>query len=355
MFSHFFKNQWPNLIGIDIGSYEIKAIALAKTDTGFKVLDYANVPILSDSVNRNDRQDLDSLSVSLRQLSILLPKKIKQISTAVSGFAVMTKRISFDANLTDEEMEAQVEIESSNLIPYPLDEVSIDFEIIGKNSTEPQKNEILLSACRTDKIDFLVDAFSSINLEVKIVDIEGYALGRTSKLLLNQLPDGNNKVICIVDIGAKKTTVSIIEAGKTVIAREQDIGGEQLTHAIQSYFSISYEDAEKMKCAEASSSINYFSDLLQTFYSQLVQQIQCILQIYSSSNKQHGVDHIFLTGGSAKLAGLDVFCSNQLGIQTQLANPFLSCLEAEQNVRSDLEPQISKFMLACGLAMRSFD
>lgn len=234
------------MVGIDIGSHEVKAILLGKTADGYKILSHAAVPVKKGAINDHDIRDVDAVVECLRQVKRILPKSVKYAAVAVSGSAVMTKVIYMDASLSEEEMEAQIEIEADNLIPYSLDEVSIDFETLNVNSTDPSKVDVLLSACRTDNIDVRVDALDTVELETKVVDVEGYALGRSAELILGQLPEGaRQKAVALVDIGANMTTFSVVESGETTFIREQAFGGELFTQSILSFYGMSYEQAEK--------------------------------------------------------------------------------------------------------------
>lgn len=353
MFVNVWAQQPANLVGIDIGSHEIKSIVLNKTQEGYHVTHHACIPIKKLSPNAPEQEHYDAILAGLRFLMRTLPNNMKNTAVAVSGSAVMTKRIYVNAALNEEEMEAEIEIEASNLIPYPLAEVSLDFEIIGKNKNTSSKKDVLLSVCRTEKIDFLVDLLEEVKLEAKIVDIEGYAIGRSAKLIFDQVPDGKNKIICMLDIGAKKNTFSIIDCGQTVMVREQDIGGNQLTQSIAMTYSKTDDEAEMAKMT-GNLPDNYEFDLLNSFQTQLLQQIKRTLQMYATAHQHKQPDYIMLTGGTSYIKGLDRFLTNALEIKTLLANPFKSCLDADDDIKAQLEPYIGKYMVACGLALRRF-
>ncbi|MCG9757051.1 pilus assembly protein PilM [Shewanella insulae] len=354
MLSNLWKRQAPQMVGIDIGSHEIKAILLSKTADGYKILSHAAVPVKKGAVNDHEIRDADAVLESLRLIRRSLPKSVKYAAAAVSGSAVMTKVIYMDASLSEEEMETQIEIEADNLIPYSLDEVSIDFETLSVNSADPSKVDVLLSACRTENIDARVDSLDDINLEAKVIDVEGYALGRSFELVAAQLPDGTeDKVVALVDIGANMTTFAVVEKGETTFIREQAFGGEQFTQSILSFYGMSHEQAEKAKL-EGDLPRNYMFEVLSPFQTQLLQQIKRTLQIYCTSSGKDKVDHIVLCGGTSKLEGMANLLTNELGVHTIIADPFLGCLHADEQVKTQLQPNINKYMVACGLALRSY-
>jgi type IV pilus assembly protein PilM len=266
----------------------------------------------------------------------------------------MTKVIYMDASLNEEEMEAQIEIEADNLIPYSLDEVSIDFETLNANTTDPTKVDVLLSACRTDNIDSRMDSLDAIELDTKVVDVEAYALGRSSELILAQLPEGaNEKSVVLVDIGANMTTFAVVEHGETTFIREQAFGGELFTQSILSFYGMSYDEAENAKIT-GELPRNYMFEVLSPFQTQLLQQIKRTLQIYCTASGKDKVDYIVLSGGTAKLEGMTALLTNELGVHSIVADPFQGCLHADVDIKNQLEPSISKYMVACGLALRSY-
>ncbi|BCV30159.1 pilus assembly protein PilM [Shewanella algae] len=354
MLSNLWKRQAPQMVGIDIGSHEVKAILLGKTGDGYKIQAYAAAPVKKGAINDHDIRDPEAVIEAMRQLKRQLPKSTKFASVAVFGSAVMTKVIYMDASLSEVEMEAQIEIEADNLIPYSLDEVSIDFETLSVNKTDPSKVDVLLSACRTENIDARIDALDSVDLEPKVVDVEGYALGRAHELILGQLPDGAaDQVVALVDIGANMTTFAVVEKGETAFIREQAFGGELFTQSILSFYGMSYEQAEKAKI-EGDLPRNYMFEVLSPFQTQLLQQIKRTLQIYCTSSGKDKVDHLVLCGGTSKLEGMANLLTNELGVHTIIADPFQGSLHADDSVKNALQPHISKYMVACGLALRSY-
>ncbi|MCL1059641.1 pilus assembly protein PilM [Shewanella gelidimarina] len=354
MLSNIWKRQAPQMVGIDVGSHEVKAILLSKTADGYKILSHAAIPLKKGAVNDHEIRDREAVVEALKLVKRVLPKTTKFAAVAVSGSAVMTKVIYMDASLSEEEMEAQIEIEADNLIPYSLDEVNIDFETLSANKTDPTKVDVLLSACRSENIDTRTDALDEVNLEVKVVDVEGYALGRSFEMIAGQLPeDAKSKVIALVDIGASITTFSVVENGETTFVREQAFGGEQFTQSILSFYGMTYEQAEKAKLA-GELPRNYMFEVLSPFQTQLLQQIKRTLQIYCTSSGKDKVDHIVLCGGTAKLEGMTNLMINELGVNTIVGDPFKGCLHADDAVRQQLQPDIGKYMLACGLALRSY-
>ena len=353
MLGNLWTNSAPQMVGIDIGSHEIKAVLLSKSADGYKIASHIAVPVRKGAVVDHDIREQESVAEALSMVKRRLPKSIKYAAASVSGSAVMTKVIYMDASLNEEEMESQIEIEADNLIPYSLDEVSIDFETLNVNSADPTKVDVLLSACRTENIDAKVDILDKVELDAKVIDVEGYALGRSFELVVDQLPEGAaDKAVAMIDIGANILTFAAVEKGETTFIREQTFGGEQFTQSIQSFYGMSNEDAERAKVI-GELPRDYMFEVLSPFQTQLLQQIKRTLQIYCTSSGKDNVDYIVLSGGTARLEGIANVIMSELGIQTIIADPFKGCLTADDKDIELLQNSISKYMVAFGLALRS--
>ncbi|WP_298775593.1 pilus assembly protein PilM [uncultured Shewanella sp.] len=342
------------MVGIDIGSHEVKAILLSQKEQDYQIIRHASIPLTKGVVVDREVKDLKTLVEALSLIKRTLPKKIKFAAVAISGSAVINKVIEMDASLTEAEMEAQIELEAESLIPYPLNEISIDFELLDNEEIEDGNVEVLLSACRTDTIDSRVDALDDANLEVKVVDIEGYALGRTYEFIKHQLPNkGHSHVTAMIDIGANMLTLAMLEAGETVFVRSQDTGGEAYTQAIASAYGLTFDKAEKAKImGELPES--YKEEVLFPFQMQLLQKIKHILQLYYTVSARERIDYIVLCGGCASIEGLAERVKNDLDIETFIADPFVGNLAASSSIKKQLQSHMPKYMLALGLALRSY-
>jgi type IV pilus assembly protein PilM len=342
------------MIGIDIGSHSVKAILLDKSSDGYQVMAFAMLPIAKGVVVDHSINDVEATGAVLKNLRKRFPKSVANAAVAVSGSGVITKTIYLSAVQSDDELEAQIEIEADNLIPYPLNEVNLDFEKIKINDSDPGKVDVLLTAARTELVEARVSALEIAQFEARVMDIEGYALGRSYLLIKDQLPESaGEKPIAMIDIGAAMLTVAVIEKGETVFIRELAFGGEQYTQSILSYYGMNYEQAEIAKIGDELPR-NYVFEVLAPFQTSMIQQIRRTLQIYSTSNGSDEIAHLVVSGGCAYLDGIETLLSEELRIPTIVAQPFASCFFAEGIVAEQLQKESSKFMVACGLALRSF-
>lgn len=355
MLKGLLKPKTTKMIGIDIGSSAVKAVLFSKSNNGFKVENIASFPLKRGYVVDNAITDLQGVGEVIKKVKKKFAKSgAEHASAAVSGSGVIIKTIYMNAVRNDEELESQIEIEAENLIPYPLDEVSLDFEIIRENAVNSEKVDVLLVAARTELVQARAQALEFGKLQAKVIDVEGYALGRAYKLIEHQLSeDEQSKPVALVDVGASMLTVAVVHKKETVFIKEQAFGGEQYTQSIVAYYGMDNYEAEQAKL-NGELPRNYVFEVLAPFQTALTQQIKRILQMYSSANDNNQVGKIILSGGCTNIEGLDVAINEEIGISCVLAQPFLHC-EVRKSIDFDqLNKEASQYMMASGLALRNF-
>jgi len=215
--------------------------------------------------------------------------------------------------------------------------------------------DVLLAASRSENVDVRVDAVGQGGISCKIVDVEAYAMENAFGLIANQLPDeGKGRTVAVVDVGATMTTLSVLHDRRTIYTREQVFGGKQLTEEIMRRFGLSYEEAGMAK-RQGGLPDNYVTEVLEPFKEAMVQQVSRSLQFFFSSSQYNSVDHIVLAGGSASITGIDEMIAERLGTPTSVANPFANMSLASRIKPQALANDAPALMIACGLALRSFD
>ncbi|WMN58813.1 pilus assembly protein PilM [Pseudoalteromonas xiamenensis] len=354
MFSQLFNKNESMMVGIDIGSHCVKAVLLAKTGSGYRLEAAAIEPIPKGAMAERTIQDIEAIGRVIAKLKKRVPKSANLAAVAVSGQTVITKVIFMDVALTDAELESQIAIEADSLIPYPLDEVSLDFEKLSVNEADPSKMNVLLSAARTESVEARVGALEEGGFKAKVVDVESYALGRALDVMYPQLPsDAFDKIVAVIDVGAVITLVSVLQSGKTLYTRDQVFGGEQFTNSIVAYYNKTYDDAELGKVTRDLPP-NYTFEVLAPFQTSLIQQIRRAVQMFMTTSGKDHVDYIILTGGTAAIEGLERLLVDELGIHTIVADPFADMEISPKVDRMLLEKHRTQFAIATGLALRSF-
>jgi type IV pilus assembly protein PilM len=342
------------VLGIDISSSSVKLLELSRSGDQYRVESYAVASLPPNAVVEKNIAEVEAVADMLRSVHGRAKTKLKTVAVAVAGSAVITKLIDMPAGLTDDAMETQISLEADQYIPYPLDEVALDFELQGPAPNSPDQVEVLLAACRRENVDSRVDALELAELTAKVVDVEAYAVERAFKLVQSQFDYDDESVIAIVDIGATMTTLSVLVGGSTVYTREQLFGGRQLTEEIQRRYGLTVEEAGLAK-KQGGLPDDYEHDVLEPFKDAVVQQITRSLQFFFSSSQFNDVDHILLAGGVASMPGLAELVQERLGTATSVANPLARMSVASRVDVAALSNDAPSLMIACGLAMRSFD
>ncbi|NLD13560.1 MAG: pilus assembly protein PilM [Gammaproteobacteria bacterium] len=348
------KKKSNTMLGIDVSSTSAKLIELSRSGAGYKVEAFAVEPLPPNAISDRNIAELELVGQVLAKLVSKARTSVKDAAVAVSGSAVITKQILMERGLNEEELETQLRLEADQYIPYPIDEVALDFEVLGPSST-PDRDIVLLAACRKENVEIREAALALAGLKAKVVEVEAYALERAFSLVAEQLGGrGEDLTVAVVDIGATTMTLSIMHKGETVYTREQMFGGKQLTDEIQRRYGLSYEEAGLAK-KRGGLPDDYVQEVLEPFKETVAQQISRALQFFFASGQLTEVDYILLAGGSSAISGLDTMVQRVIGTETVIANPFANmAVDSKVNVEA-LASDAPALMIACGLAMRSFD
>jgi len=342
------------LLGLDISSTSVKLLELSYSNDKYRVEAYAVEPLPPNAVVEKNISDVEGVGEAVRRVLTRAKTSTKVAAVAVAGSAVITKTIEMDAELSDEEMENQITVEADQYIPYPLDEVAIDFEVLGLSERNPEQVEVLLAACRRENVEMREAALDLGGIKPAVVDIEAHAMKRAFDLIKPQL--GSNPedlVVAIIDIGATMTTLSVLAEDKAIYTREQLFGGKQLTEEIQRRYSLSFEEAGLAK-KQGGLPDDYEDEVLQPFKEAVLQQVTRSLQFFFSSSQYDDVDYIVLAGGTSSIEGLGDMIESKLGTPTLIANPFVNMSLASKVDADALSNDAPAMMISCGLAMRSF-
>lgn len=353
----FFKKKANTLLGIDISSTSVKLIELSRSGSRYKVETYAVEPLPVNAMVEKNIAELDMVGQVISRLVTKARTNTKHAAVAVAGSAVITKTIEMDAGLTDEELETQLKIEADQYIPYPLEEVAIDFEVQGVTERSSERVNVLLAACRKENVEVREAALALAGLTAKVVEVEAYALERAFGLLTEQLDldsDDEELTVAVVDIGATMMTLSVLNNGQIIYTREQMFGGKQLTEEIQRRYGLSAEEAGLAK-KQGGLPDDYESEVLNPFKEAVVQQVSRSLQFFFAAGQYSSVDSIVLAGGTSSIAGLDQLIQEKIGTPTLVANPFVNMTLSSKVSAGALASDAPSLMIACGLAMRSFD
>lgn len=350
-----FKKKSTPVVGVDISATAIKLLELSRSGGKYRVESYAVEPLPANSVVDKNISDIDAVGEAISRAVNKSGSKTKFAAAAVAGGTVITKIINMPAGLSDADMESQLQVEADQYIPFPLEEVALDFEVLGPSAEGPERVDVLLAASRSENVDARVAALEIGGLTAKIIDVEQFSLENTIDLLARSLfSTPEDEIIAVADIGSSVTTFSVLEKLQIIYSREQQFGGAQLTEDIQRRYGLSYEEAGLAK-KQGGLPENYVPEVLEPFKDSISQQISRAQQFFFSSSSISNIDHLILAGGCASISGIAELVESKIGIPTIVANPFADMSVSSRVSVQALNNDAPALMVSCGLALRSFD
>ena len=345
-----------SLIGLDITTSSVKLIELTESARNYRVESYAAEPTPANAINEKAIVDAEAVGEAVRRAVKRSGTRTREVAIAISGDAAITKVIQMPKNLSAGDMEGQVELQADQYIPFPMEEVSFDFEVVGDSERDPDMLDVLLVATRTENVEQRQAAVEAAGLQPRVVDVEAFALENACNLLTHQMPDGGvDKFVAIVDFGASTTTFSVLKDMKVIYTRDFAFGGQQLTEEIMRTYGLSMEDAGRAK-KEGGLPSNYQPEVLDAFIDDMAQQVSRSLQFFlASGSGREQPDQVLVCGGCANIPGVAEMIGSRVGIPTEIGDPLgqmkLASRAKAQGVRRDA----TALLTACGLALRSFD
>jgi len=351
-----FKPKMPPLIGADISSSAVKMVEIVEAGKGvYRVERYAIEPLPKDSVVEGNINNLDAVSDAVKRCHKRLGSNIKNLALALPNAAVISKKILVPAGQTEDDLALQVETEANQYIPFAIDEVNLDFQVLGPAPNSADDIEVLIAASRKEKIIDRMAVAESAGLKAAVMDVDVLAAQTAFELIESQFPEGGkDQNIAMVDVGASVMAVNVLRNDQSIYMREQPFGGNQLTQEIQNKFGLSPEEAEAAKRAGGLPD-NYEADVLQPFMDMLGLEVARALQFFFTSTQHNQIHHIVLSGGSAAIPGVDEAVSKRVQVNTIIANPFVNMQVSGKIKGKALTQDAPSLMVACGLAMRRFD
>ncbi len=340
----------PMMIGLDIGTRFIKAVVIEKKKDEYIVQSMACEFINKDAFSEREIKDFEAVSLTLRKVQKSLRTKLKDVVIAVSGSSVISKIVYMNPGQTDFELESQIEIEADSLIPYPLEEVYLDFEELGPSNTHVGKVNILLSAAHKDIVDSRLTLVREIPFEPKVVDVEGYALGNA---ISHFYDTSSSSQICCINLGASALQVSIVKDNEVLYSKEHNFGMNMLLQDISMMHMMEKQDVEK-GLLDGSLPDSWKTDTLPIFLANCLQQINRAVQMYTTTTHSPSPEKLLLTGGGACIPELVSALNKDLDMDVKAFNPFKN-VTVGKNVNVELINSLApQFAIAAGLATRSF-
>ena len=351
----FLKAKAPPLVGCDISSSSVKMVEIAEAGRNvYRVERYAIEPLPKDTVVDGNIANIEAAGEAIKRAHKALGSRIKNIALALPAAAVITKKVILPGNQREEDMEVQVQGEANQYIPFSLDEVSLDFCVIGPSPTSVGDVEVLIAASRKERVQDRQGLAEAAGLTPAVLDIESHASRLAMSRVVAALPnEGKDALVALFEIGADTTSLKVLRDDEMLYDRDQAFGGSQLTQLISRQYGFSYEEAEQKKLA-ADLPDDYETSLLAPFVDSLSQEIGRALQYFFTSTPHHKVHYVMLAGGTATLPGLKDRVTELTGFASMVVNPFENMKLGSAVRESKLRREAPAYLTACGLAMRRF-
>ncbi|MDP3170883.1 MAG: pilus assembly protein PilM [Polaromonas sp.] len=350
-----FNRQSSALLGLDISSSSVKLVELSRDKAGNLVLDRCAIePLERGWITDGNVEKFEEVAEAVRRVVKKSGTRTKNVAMALPASAVITKKIILPGGMSEQELEIQVEAEANQYIPFSLDEVSLDFCVVGPSASSVGDVEVLIAASRKEKVNDRQGLAEAAGLKPVVVDVESYASRLATARLIENLPDkGMDTMVALFEVGALTTSMQVIKNDEVLYERDQAFGGAQLTQLIVRQYGFSPEEAESKK-RSGDLPDDYGSSVLKPFVDSMAQEVGRALQFFFTSTPHNKVDLVMLAGGSSALPGLTDAVTQQTSFACMVANPFEGMTLGADVRENKMKREASSYLTSCGLALRRF-
>lgn len=352
----FFSSGTRSLLGLDICASAVKMVELSSVGKNeYRVERYTVELLPKDVVVEGNIADLDAVQDGVKRAWKRMGTSTKNVAMALPASAVISKKVIVPASMRDDELDDLVETEASQYIPFPIDEVNLDYQIIGPAPSVPDEVEVLIAASKKERVQDRLAVAEAVGLKVLVMDVESYAALSAFELVKRQLPaEGRGLIVALLDVGMHTMDLTVLRDGVQVYSREQTFGGSVLTQDVVRRFGITYAEAEVAKRTGGLPE-DYSTELLPQFMDSLALEASRALQFFFTSTQFNKVDYVVLAGGCAAIQGIDELVAARTQVNTIVANPFAGMVLSDKVRANNLQSDAPALMAACGLALRRFD
>jgi len=345
----------PPMLGLDVSSTSVKLVELSQNKAGEYVVErFAAEPFERGWITDGNIEKFDEVVDAVRRVISRSGTKTRNVVIGMPTSAVITKRIMLPAGLREDEMDVQVEAEANQYIPFSLDEVRLDYCVVGPSATSVGDVEVLIAASRKDKVQDRQGVAEAAGLKPVVLDVESHAARMAMARLIATLPnEGKDALVALFEIGAEATSLKVLRDDELLYERDQAFGGAQLTQLIARQYGLSFEEAEQKKLSGELPE-DYGTAVLDPYIDSLSQEIGRALQYFFTSTPHHKVHYVMLAGGTATLQGLKERVTDLTGFTCSVVNPFENMVVGGGVREGRLQREAAAYLTACGLAMRRF-
>jgi type IV pilus assembly protein PilM len=346
-----FLAKKKEIVGLDIGSSSIKLVELKEGKKGYRLQNLALSPLPPEAIVDGALMDSVTIIDAIKDLIGQAKTKTKSAVTSVSGHSVIVKKITLPF-MTEAELEESIQWESERYIPFDINDVNIDFQILGSDAENPDVMDVILVAAKKDIINDYVSVIMEAGLNPVIVDVDAFAL--ENMLAINyELEKGES--IAIANVGASITSINILKNNVSAFTRDIFKGGSQVTEEIQRQLHIDFDEAEKIKVGSKmeGTSQPVIQKVLKEASESLAIEIGNSLEFFQSASTYEKIAKLYLSGGGSKIKDFDILLQQQIGIPVEMINPFKNIEFSEKHFDLEYMREIGPAMaVGVGLASR---
>ena len=342
------------LIGVDIGSSSVKAVELTKTKRGYQLSGFATEPLSPDSVADGAIMEAPVVAGAIKKMMAAGKFKTKAVATGISGHSVIVKRVIVPA-VTPAEVEASIQMDMEQYIPFDIAEVNMDYQVVGPGTTTTDEAgmDVVLVAAKKDKIQNHTNVISLAGRSPEVVDIDAFALQNVYEANYNVDP---NRTIALLNIGASLMNINITKGGMPLFVRDVSVGGNQYTDILQKELQLNFQEAEDLKLGRTGGGeAEMVQPLLESITDMLIMEVQKTFDFFRETYPHETITRILISGGTSHMFGLAARIEETFGYPTEVLNPFKSIAIGPKVSASRVTSMGPALAVAVGLALRGFD
>jgi type IV pilus assembly protein PilM len=353
-----------HLVGLDIGSHSIKLVEIEDTKKGKLLKNFGIIGLPQEAIVEGTIKETEIVSSAIKTLYKNLKVKNKNVVTSISGYSVIVKKISIPKK-DEAELEASIQEEAEQYIPFDINDVNLDYEVLTPFSSSEKKGEdesekgdkgimdVMLVAAKKDIVEDYVSLLHLTGLSPAILDVDAFALQNAFELCTGNV----SGCYAIVNVGAEELGINAIKDGISIFTRDSSYGGYQINEAIMSKFEVPYDEAEKIKLGGGKLEAKERGLLEEVFTSVVsgwVNEIKRALDFLATTYPDQAIEKIYISGGSCRIPGFQKYLEMETDIPVEELNPFANLQISEKafdpKYLSYMAPQAA---VAVGLALRS--
>jgi type IV pilus assembly protein PilM len=345
----FLFKKKKEFLGIDIGSSSVKVVQLKDNNGSYQLLNAGIFPLPPEAIVDNTLMDSAAIVAVIKNLVLSLGIKIKDVVCSISGNSVIIRKIVLPT-MPQEELEDQISWEAEQYIPFDINDVNMDFQILSPDNHDPSKMNVLLVASKKDIINDYVSVFGEAGLHLSVVDVDSFAVQNAFEA---NHDFSSEDILALINIGASIMNINVIKDGITLFTRDVQMGGNLYTEEIQKQIGLSHDDAEMGKLLALETANNQLLNVILKVNETITQEIRRSLDFYNSTASDSRISRVFICGGCSKVYKLIDTISEKIGLSIEILNPFAKIKYNEKDFDPEYLQEIAQFMaVPIGLAIR---